>query len=71
MKQREEEERLQLEEIARKQREEEENRLDPKTLAIIQAKIKETKELFDKQLEERKKTLNDRYEALTNPKKKK
>jgi hypothetical protein len=71
LKQREEEERLQLQEIARKQKEEEDNRLDPKTLSIIQAKIKETKELFDQQLEERKKNLNDKYEALTNPKKKK
>jgi len=70
IKKREEEERVRYEEEARKRREEDENRLDPKTLHIIQAKLKETEDMLQKQLQDREKMLNDKLDAL-NPKKKK
>lgn len=71
LKKKQDEEKQRLGEIAQRQREEEDNKLDPRTMEIIESKIRETQEAFAKQLSERERALNEKVEAMTNPKKKK
>jgi len=69
-KKKEEEQRIVVEKIAQQKKEDEENTLDPKTMQVIQFKIRETQALMEKQLEEREKMLQEKLTSL-DPKAKK
>ena len=62
---------MQTEKLAQQQKEDDQNKLDPKTMAIIQAKLKETQMIMEKQLEEREKLLYEKFQNLDGKTKKK